>query len=628
MKNITGFENIFLKNILLTLEAQNDENGKFIGSKLIFNTTHEDKIYHKTNGQPVGYFPENLSVILDMKSLIKLNSLFLETISSYLYNIRSKVFDRDLIEIINSKLDEKRYIKVRVSKFFFREEDKGRYKISIAIINKGLDGAEDSEILNINFSKRDVVIFSSLLRTMTSSYLRESPLTTQINYVNKDTNEVVDSRLGTIAKVDSSLLINDVWLHGQELLNIMYTIDQLIYKLNIEQNLDVLNSFYRQIKFTREKDILYMIVKKMNKDHEEEYTIINNVECYIKIPMSSYLMSALFLFLDINILRHADFEEDFENSEILGSSKTYLGEKVKFHISMKESLLGIAIRPKTKSPEESKITFVGKTKEGQFQEENEYSDILENYIKKYNANGEKELVPVLSEFQIDLKNQWHKLISALGTAYTREYITEEKEWNLVKFFVINQNNLGRFKFEFTIFSDKNNKAPAVLIIDKYKQKKGDEDEFLARFRQPLFEKYIFQLLSIILTASEDIEKIDLIEDLNLKSMLAYYYKSFKKIKEIKKDKEIKYGIKKHDDVIEIGNFTQEGNSSILNNQDISLLNISSFFRLTKGFWIPFVGDKIAIGQDGYITDMYGETNMEVDKKGSLWATKIFFGTSL
>lgn len=536
MKKIDSFNNIHLKNVLLNLDSIEDEVGKLIGMKIILNSSHEDKIYHKTNGTPVGYFPENLSISLDMKSLIKLNSLFLETISSYLFNIRNKVFQKDMVEIITSKLDEKRYIRVRVSKFFFREEDKGRFKISISFINRGIDGGDDIEILNINFSKRDIVIFSSLLRTITSSYLRQAPFVTEMSFVDKETNEVISSKLGSITKIDSSVFVEGSWLHGQEIMNIMYTLDQLIYKLHIEKNLSNLNSFYRQLKFSREDDILYMNIIKMNDKHEEEPIIIDGRECFIKIPVSAYLLSFLFLSLDVNILRHADFTD--ENEEIIGSQKVFLGNEVRFHVSMKESFLGVAIRPKIKKPEESRITLVGKTKEGQFQEENEVSDILENFIKRYNKDGEKELVPVLTEFQIDLKDQWPKLIAALGMAYTKEYLTEEKSWNLMKFFVINQNNLGKFKYEFTIFADNGNKAPAVLIIDKYKVSSGEEDKLIARYRQPLFERYIYQLISIILTSSEDISKIDLTNDMNLKSLLQYKYKSFETIQKIKKIKKL------------------------------------------------------------------------------------------
>ena len=64
MKKIDSFNNIHLKNVLLNLDSIEDEVGKLIGMKIILNSSHEDKIYHKTNGTPVGYFPENLSISL------------------------------------------------------------------------------------------------------------------------------------------------------------------------------------------------------------------------------------------------------------------------------------------------------------------------------------------------------------------------------------------------------------------------------------------------------------------------------------------------------------------------------------------------------------------------------------
>jgi hypothetical protein len=62
-------------------------------------------------------------------------------------------------------------------------------------------------------------------------------------------------------------------------------------------------------------------------------------------------------------------------------------------------------------------------------------------------------------------------------------------------------------------------------------------------------------------------------------------------------------------------------------QDIELINASAYSRLTRGYWIPFSGEKIAIGQDGFVTDMFSEVNMENNHEGNLWATQLFFGTS-
>lgn len=611
------FKNIVLRNIVLNLKTEENEMGKLIGLSVNFSPLNENMIYHKSDGQPIPFLDKDLGIKLDIKSVIKLASLFLETQSSYLFNTRQKVFSKDLIETIKSSLD-KTSLRVRVSKQFFREEERGRFKISIAIIRN------DEEVVNLNFTKRDVLLFTSLIRKMLSSYHRGSFLTLDAYLVEKETEKELDSKIISISKVDNSLLIDNVWLHGQELLNLIFIIEQLIFKLNIEKNIESLHSSYRQVKLTNIKDVAYLDIKKLNAEHEEEPISDSYPDAFIRIPISSTILSYLYLFLDIDTLRHSDFTLD-KTVEILNSQKALSDKKIRFHISLKESSLGIGVAQKSKNPDESKISLIGKTKPGKYKVLNELDDELDGYIKIYDKDNNMTLIPLLEEFDIDLKDQYPKLISALSIAFTKEYLTEEKDYNFNKFFVVNISPQGAFKYVIAIHADNKNKAPAVLIIDKYRIKKGEEDKHLSRYRQPLFKRYVFQLLAILLTSSEDIFNLDLIEDKKIKSILKYQYKSFKKINQLKKDKDVKYGIKKTNDGVLIGNFTQKNTSSLLGYQDVALLNISSYFRLITGIWVPFVGDKIAIGQDGYLTDMYGEINME--ENGAKWATKIFFCTS-
>jgi len=624
---LRGFKDLHLKNIIMDIHSiENNETGRLEGVNFAFKPVHEDKIYNKTNGKPVGFFPPNLNINLDMKSVIQLNALFLETLSSYLYNLRQKIFEKDMIEIIKPRTDDNYYIKVRVSRYFFREEEKGRYKISIAIIKKGEDGLDDTEIVNINYTKRDIIVLSSVLKRIASSYMRDNATTIFGEYVDTESKEVVQEKNCMIAKIDNSIVIDNIWLHGQELMNVMFVVQELTYNLHIEERLDSLVSFYRQVRFIREGDILYLELSKMNRDHEYVYSEYEDKQVYLKVPFSNFLLSTLYLYLDINILRHADFEEEFAGDiEIMGSSKTNLGKGVKYHVSMKESLIGIAINERRKNPEQSKISLVGKVKEGHFSEINEMGIPVENYIKIYDEDNNEKLIPILMEFDIDMRDQWLKLIKGLSVALTGEY-KEKREFNNLKFFVINQTPMGRYKYQFKIISDPGNKAPAVLIIDKYKLK-NKEEILESRYRQPLFKKYVYQLISIILSSAQDIENIDFIMDISTKELLHYQYKSFKKVSEVKKGKEIKFGIKKHEDETLFGNFTNPNSYVKLRFQDKELINISSYFRLINGYWVPFVGDKIAIGQDGYLTDIFGEINLEEDENGVVWAAKLYFGTS-
>jgi hypothetical protein len=48
MQKINKFDNVHFKNILLNLESIEDSTGKLNGVKMAFNSTHEDKIYHKS----------------------------------------------------------------------------------------------------------------------------------------------------------------------------------------------------------------------------------------------------------------------------------------------------------------------------------------------------------------------------------------------------------------------------------------------------------------------------------------------------------------------------------------------------------------------------------------------------
>jgi hypothetical protein len=619
---IKQIREVMLKNVNVDISAISNDGIRLDGMKFNFLAIHEDKIYHKSNGDVVGVLPQNLEISLNTNELIQFNALLLETISSYLYNIRKKIFvNKDLIEVISTKIDKTYYIKVRVSKFFFREEERGRYKISVAFINK----ETNKEIVNLNFSKRDVTVLSSFIKEITTSYDRIGTYSFDVNILNKETSEIISSKRSAIMKVNNSLLIDEIWLHGQELLNTMYTLDQLVYKLNIEDDLNKLNSFYRQIKFYSKNDILHIRLFKMNSEHGQEPIMLDGVEIDVEVPISSRILSILFLTLNINVLKHSELEEEL-NSEILGSDRINLGKNIKYHISMKESSLGIAIRPRTKTPNISRFSFVGEVKDGAFLEENEFHDMLPNYIKKYDQDGNFDLVPVLTKFNIDMKDQWFKLIYALGIAYTKEYITEERDFNIVKFFVINQNNEGRFKYEFSIFSDSKNKAPAVLQINKFKTNKGAEDEFVSRYRQPLFERYVYQLLMVLMASASEIDNIELLREESSKTLLPYQYKSFKKVNTLKKDKIILYGIKKTKDEVLFGNFSVEGLSAKLSFEDLLLIRLSVFFRITKGYWIPVTGEKFSIGQDGYFTEMYGELNMEEEK--CYWPSKLYVGTSI
>lgn len=628
-----GFERIYLKHEVVSIyPIENTTLGRLEGVRIQFFEIDERKTYYKSNGDGVAGFPKNLYIDLDIHNLTKLTSVLLGAVSSYLYNIRSKVLhDTNLYQSIKvRKFNNDKYLKLRLSKHFFREGEKGRYKVSMAFIKKSdIEEIDDTELINFNFTKRDVLILLNLIKRLTGSYLKDAAIPMSVQYIDKDTGEFVAERTAIVGKIFNAIIVDSVWFHGQELLNMMYATHELIYKLYIEKSLEEAQCNYRQIKFYPREDIMYLDIIKMNSKHEEVYQEYNGKKVIIRIPIGSLFLAAMFMYLDVDILRHTSF--DAEYYEETGENKLaqlLSDNNIKYHISLKESYLGIGTKPDSKDPENTKLYFAGIAKEGKFKAELNDGDVLENYILKYDEHNIAHAIPVIGNFHIDLRDKWTIFIKALSYGFTREYLEEDREFDMNKFYVINQDITGYYKYEFTIYSNTENKAPVVLIIDKYKLSRGEDPKLIGRFRQPLFRKYIYQLLSVFLAAGKEMTNIKLTEEIKANELLPYKHKSYKTVEINKKNDEVKYGIKKINDKVYWGNFKTKTQYVELPRQDIDLLNMSSEFRIFNAKrWIPFTGEKITLTQNGYITDMFSEYHLEKDNKGVIWATRLYYGTN-
>ena len=636
-----GFDKIYLKNEVVGIyPIDNISLGRLEGIRIEFFPIDEQKTYTKTDGTGVVGFPKNLYIDLDIKNLSVFVSYLIGAVSSYLYNIRHKVTNFDVSRIIKvKKFNNDKYLKLTLSKHFFRGEgEQGRYKISTSFIQQApMDIFDDTELINFNLTKRDVVLILNLIKKLTSSYLKDAAIPFSMDYFSKDTNEYLGSKTGIIGKIFNSIIIDDVWFHGQELLHLMYVTHELIYNLNIEKKLNIVHGNYRQISITSEEDILYLNITKMNNKQEIVYSEFDGEEAIIKIPIGAVFIAALYLYLDIEILKHMDFEsEDYRNEKENVLGKLLHAGNIRYHISLKESLLGVDIaevdeksnKRKSKNQDvESVIRFAGVARRGQFNVEDESGNIQEDVIIKYDEYNIPQEIPLLSEFNIDLKDRWPMFIKALSYGLTEEYLEEGREFNTVKFFVINREDIGYCKYSFTIYSDVKNKASTVILIDKYKMNKGGEETILGRFRQPLFRKYIYELLLIFLAAGKEVNNVQLTDETTNKELLPYKHRSYKTVEVNNDEKVVNYGIRKKSDGVYWGNFTNFSHVSKLPIQDIDLLNISSEFRIfNKKRWLPFTGDRISVTQNGYITDMFSEKNLEKDNQGVVWAIRIYYGT--
>jgi len=691
-----NLKNLIFKKQILEIEPQENNLGGLDGIKLKFKPLNQDTIYYTSNKEIVQFFPKELTtqgITLDFKSVIKLQSLLLNTISTYLFSLRKNIDQGELVVKIKSSLDNDRSLKIRVDKHFFREENKGRYKIYMSIIKKDLEfGLGEYEEIMFEFTKRDVLFLYSMIRKIISKYERTKTIFVEAIKVKRPPEEIklnedkenlereflknkeneISENLIPIVKADNSILIDQVWLHGQEVLNLMYLTYKLIYGFKIEENLEAVHFFYRQISTITDNGIAYLIIRKMNQDHMEEPMIDNetNEEYYIKIPINALFLATIDSLLSIDILQNVDMSiADMDGYEIINSQNPFLNTDINalrkinitYHISLKESWLGLSIQESKKDPENRELYFVGLLKEDTYKVIDEDGNVIEDaYLK----NGEVH-TNIMKYFKIKLGNKWPKILKGLVIALTKEYINPNKSPKKnVKYTITSVNDVtheGKIRYDIIIYSAQTNKAPAVLLINKYRLNKNNEgdydEELLESFRQPLFERYVFMLLHIFLGMGELMDNIELLEEITSTDMIKIQYKSMKNISLITRPELLGYGIRKENGKTYWGAFKVIKTKKIKNKsndekeekiyeeikqdtkkfkeltlQEQCYINESAYSRMTRGYWLPFVGDVIAIGPDRFITDLYAEINMEkIGKSQSFkeidWAIRLYFGTT-
>jgi len=624
-------KNIILKNTIVSLTEILDEKGRFAGMNLKLYPVSQDHIYTTSDTtNVVRNFPEVLyekGFDFDLKSLIDFTMSLNHNISTAMYDLRKKMPNGgELDYVVKSKFEEDIFVKINVTKHFFRKKNLGRNKVTLSFFEDDEDFGKN-ELIAIPFTKKDIQILFSLITQKTSSFINSSLVFLPAERVEAETGEFIREVNVPFMKVANSIVVDNIWLHGQEILNLMFLVDQLNYEFEIEKNLDLLNGFYRQLKFVNENGVMAIYIKKMNINNEEESLVDmdSGKEYHLRMTVSSFVLTVLSMFLSVKMLQHADFEDDFDKEDTKYKSQSVFNEikHIKYHISTKESFIGLGYNNSKKRGEEVRFAAVVKDKAFVLNDEDGNS-----FDFMYEKNGQKLLV--LEKIDISLRDQWPKLLEALSMAYTRTYLKWDKTAFKRRFFVTN-NEMGKwYKYEFDITSSESNKAAAVMIVNKYLINGKDDYELIASYRQPLFKRYLYQLIIILLNISTYFEHTEFKIEVNKKDIMKFRFQSMKKMSILKKNENILYGFERNGKEFIWGIFSDKNNmKEILTDQDIKLLNISSFFRLVRGDWLPFVGEKICIGPDRYLTDIYGEFFLEKSfGEGEVWASNMYFATAL
>ena len=690
---------MLFKHCNLKIVPRGGDDGIITGVTLKFSESSQDEVYRNSAGDVVQLPPELFQegITISFNSLIELSSSLIDSVSTYLYQFRHELNGGENTLFIPPETeDDIRGLKIYTTKFFFRDKEKsqhGRYKVKISAMNYS-DRENPFEEVVFPFTKRDVIQLLGVIRMTINQFTRTKSIFLPTDLYDVATGEKVGQAKLPIGRRNNSFNIGMTFLHGQEILNLIYVIDKLAFTMNIEDHLDGLFMNFRQMVCTDdpkasilhfnqkrestarltslpdvidaetdekiielerkgerkdEAKVFYLVLTKYNYDDIPEFVEYNGKNVAYVIPFSSKFLTIAYLCLTIDSLR-LRFDNDDSTEEaskkVFGKNAEYAN--IKYFLSLRESTLGIGVKRYKKKKDKEvfpKITLVGKVNSGV------YKTLLggkerENVIIRTRENGDKETINVLSEFGITLESaQWLKLVKALAVSYTRAFEKAGNTQNLVKFFAQNIGEGGVIeKYYFVITSSVYNEAPCILEIEKFiYDRKTRQETFVAAYRQPLYERYIFQFLMVLLSCSEFLDTNLYVKTVNSRDLMYFKYRSMKNVN-FNSDSVMQYGIKKTGgDIFDSGgavywgDFKPNGGSGIcqveLNQQDQFLLNQSALFKLIRGYWQPFVGDNIAIGPDGYITDTYGEIDTtKPTTEGEMypdfdWALNIYFGTS-
>lgn len=607
MEQYAFTENVPLKKVIASVYPEFESgSGFFKGLRIKLRETSKNVIYLLSTGEVVREFPAWLhqeGFLIESKDLPTFIGLIEKNISRYVHEISPKT---NISSDFRIKKDVT--LTVTASKHFQRIEGSniGRYKLSMKFYRNDPDFGTYEEI-SIDFTKRDIYTLFYMIQKALTAQKRSKTFFVLAKRVDEETGEEIDELHIPVAKVYDSYVMGDVWLHGQEILNLFYVVDELTHNFFITERMEAINLMYRQITVLEEDGIAYLYLSKMDENNDRVLMKTADGRSFIyKIPFSPTMLGVLNATGSVEMLSHAEHGQ-FE-SESSNPFRTIDG--LKYHISTKESFLGVGIQ-------KGKVFIAGKIKE---------SDYLDQAVAKD--------IVVLDNFIIRLRPEFVvKLLRAASIAYTGNLREWDRDVNLVKFYVRSSDMQGNVKYEFTLTTDIKNKVPFVLKIDKYRLS-GSGEQLLASFRQPLFKRYVFQLINILLLTVKDLHKWKYTEKMNKTELLGYRYSSLKKVTKLIRSSEVDVGFEKIEDgkvyegVLVSATGKEGKEKEELELSDRNMLSISSKHRLLHGEWIYFVGSKVAIGPDRYFTDMYSEFNLEKEfGSGESWAAGIFGAVS-
>lgn len=639
---------INLKHLIFGADPSFDNDGNLKGMVFKFYEKNKEEVYtksYKHDFQVASAF-HHLKLEMDTRQLISFMATLVEGISTYLYNIRYELAGEEHLETNikltpNKRGDNDYMLRITNNRKKVRKFDKNdkesaltRYKVMMAV--HAVDGDKEYELVELRFSKRDVLLMLNMIKSIVSQNYRVfNFIYANATAVDSDKDVLSNPDLMSISKIDNSIVFGQTFLHGQEILNLNYVVESLIFGHNVESRLRSMLTSFRQIEvFEYNKYILGLKVRKMRVSRDaytdEEKHEFEEDDAGKELMFNNRLLAGLFLFMTPGQLRHS--------TSVSGNNKDKFGKKVLYHINLRESDIAVGFNssPSLKTAKKTGNEYMNFfsisliTKNGMFEDEKK------GYIKHFLPGvDEPTYVPSIDKLTLGLHGRWVHFLETMTRANNSEF--DDGETIIRKrLHIIKAEPGGQKKYTIGLYSDSENKAPVVLSVEKY-DKNGENIE--GKFRQPMFKKYIKEFLMISMQSAFELENFSFTSQKELSEIVGVKYDGLKTVRvknyempdleRIPDGNIVKIGIEKVNNMmVKVGNFKEDDKFCLLDYNDIISLNISAANRIMNGQWIPFVGEQIAISQDGYLTDLFSEVNLEDRGMGAFHAWQYFFGTAI
>lgn len=637
---------INLKHLIFSATPKYSEENKLDGVILKFFEKNNDEVYTKSykNDFDVAYSFHSIKLVLDTRQLITFASTLVEGISSYLYNIRYELAGEEHLETFVNLKEDKRgnnnyQLRITNNRKKVRKFDKDdnehaltRYKVMISV-NTIIDGQE-LEIVELRFTKRDVLLMLNMLKAIVADKGRIfNFIYSNSQTVDSDKEVLSDPQLIPISKIDNSIVFGSTFLHGQEILNLNYLIDMLIFGFGIENDLDTIVSKYRQIETFKYNDfILGLKINKMIKEegnYSQDYFEYSDNQ-KVELIFNNRLLAGLFLFITPSQLRHSSLLNEVD--------KAKFGKQVLYHINLLESDIAVGFNTvqKLKTVKKTGNEYMNFFSISVLTKNRMFEEGKQGYIKHFLPGTDEPIyVKAIDSLSLGLHGKWIYFLETITKANNKEF-DEDETVIRKRLHILKAEQGGQKKYTIGLYSDSENRAPLVLSIEKY-DKEGEK--LLEKYRQPMFSKYIKEFLMISMQSAYELSNFSYKIQKELSEIIGVEYTNLKTIKnghsELPSIKNIpdgiqaKIGIEKiKNNIVRIGDFSDENKICTLDYNDLISLNISAANRILNGKWIPFIGEQISLSQEGYFTDLFSEVNLEEKGLGAFYAWQYFFGTAV